>query len=343
MVRGTIADPMTLADALTSPLVKPGHTLYLRGGRYAGQFTSTLVGVTIQPYQNERPIIDGGLTINGSDCTWQGIEIMYSGWTTRLSEQVDQAPGNNLSIFGPRTTLRRCIIHDLDGPGFWTPAVDSVMDECISYNNGWNPPPRHGHGIYTQNAEGTKMIRRCVFAQGYSGYTIHAYTSGGSIQGFDLIENVSIGQTLLVGGGTPVDRATLRRNVLWGGALIMGYGPNVRNLSAHLVDTIMANGAVRDTRGQWENLTETGTNTATGNRILVYGGLVIVLNEAQAASVEAPVGGRYINCQNPAEGVQLAVGSPLPMVGWTVATPYAASAPLTTWDSRFGVFLVENS
>jgi hypothetical protein len=348
MVRGTIADPMTLADALTSPLIKQGHTLYLRGGTYAGPFTSTLVGVAITPYQDEKPVIDGSLTINGSDTTWHGIEIMYSGWAARITAQSGGEPTDipyttTLSIFGPRTTLRRCVIHDLAGPGFWTPATDSLIEECISYNNGWGAPDRgHGHGLYTQNAIGTKTIKRCVFAGGYSDYSIHAYVGGGSIQGFDVQECVSIGKTMLFGGGTPVDRLSLTRNVLFGGALNLGYKPDMQNGSAALTDTILANGATRGTVGMWADLVETGTDTTTGNRVLVYGGLVIVFNESKAASVAVPKTGRYVNCQNPAESVVLAEGAPLPMTGWTVATPYAASAPITTWDSHFGVFLVED-
>lgn len=346
MSQGTIADPFTLAEALTSALIKPGHTLYLRGGGYAGDFVSTRVGVLMRPYQDEKPIIDGSLTINGSDCIWQDIEIMYSGWQTRVSAQTGSEPSDlpiskNLNIFGPRTTMRRCTFHDLAGPGFWTPAVDGVLEECMSYNNGWDAPDRgHGHGLYSQNATGTKTIKRCVFAGGYSDYAIHCYSSGGALQGFDFQECVSIGKIDLIGGYVPVDRLTMTRNVLWGGTLQTGYGAGVQNAQATLTDTILANGAGHAVRGLWADLVEIGTDTTIGNRVLVYGSLVIVLNQALAASVIAPIAGAYRNCQNPSESVVLAQGAPLPMTGWTVATPFAGAGPLTTWDNRFGVFLV---
>ncbi len=354
MTTGTIADPFTLSQALASALILPGHTLYLRGGTYNGVYTSTLAGsqaqpITIRPYGTEKPIIDGALTINGSDTIWQDIEIMYSGWLTRRTEQTGSTPADlpidkSLNIYGPRTTMRRCSFHDLAGPGFWTPAVDGVLDECLSYNNGWDAPDRgHGHGLYSQNAIGTKTIKRCVFPMGYSDYSIHCYTQGGSIQGFVFEECVSIARICLIGGGTPVDRLTMTRCMLWGGTLQTGYSAGVQNGNATLTDTILANGAGRVIAGIWSNLEETGTNTTTGDRILVYGGLVIVFNQAQAASVTAPIAGRYINCQNPAESITVQAGAVLPMIGWTVAPPIAGAGPLETFDPRFAVFLVEPS
>lgn len=341
---------MSLTAALALPTTPRGYTIYLRGGTYSGDFTSTLVGTasTIRPYPGEHAIINGSLTINGADTIWQDIEIMYSGWQTRISAFSGSAPadiptGKTLSINGQRTTMRRCTLHDLAGPGFWTAAVDGVMDECIFFNNGWDAPDRgHGHGLYMQNKIGTKTIKRCVFAQGYSDYSIHTYTEGGSIQGFAIEECVSIAKTLLIGGYTPVDRLTMLRTILFGGVLLTGYQTTEQNGSAALIDTILANGATHETRGLWASLTETGTDTKIGDRVLVYGGLVVVLNESRTASVIAPISGRYTNAQNPAEFVVLSQGQPLPMTGWTVATPIAASAPLATWDSRFGVFLVED-
>lgn len=74
--------------------------------------------------------------------------------------------------------------------------------------------------------------------------------------------------------------------------------------------------------------------------IFVGAGNVTIFNWEEAASVPAPIAGRYTNALNPAESVALAEGDPLPMDGWTVQAPYAASAPLFDWDSRFGCFLV---
>lgn len=343
---GGINTPMGLGSALANTsAITSGHTLYLRGGTYTGDFTNSLVGVTICAYPGEQPIIDGGLTVNGSDCTFEGIEIMYSGWTTREtaisgSNPADIPTGKNLMVYGPRTTMRRCTFHDLAGPGWWVAAQDGLMEECLSYNNGWIGPDRnHGHALYTQNQVGIKTIRRCVFPGGYSDWSIHSYSEGAALRGFTIEECVSIGKTLLFGGWLPFDDLMVERSVLWAGILRTGYS-DVQNGAAILTDNILANGAMHTTSGQWTVMDETGTDTTIGNRVLTYGNLVIVFNQAQAASVIAPIAGTYRNCQNPAESATLAEGAALTMSGWTVAAPIAGAGPLTTWDSRFGVFLV---
>ena len=81
------------------------------------------------------------------------------------------------------------------------------------------------------------------------------------------MECVSIGKELLIGGYQPVDRLSITRCVLWGGTLQTGYGANVQNGTAVLTNTILANGATRSTAGAWTSLTETGTDTTTGDRV----------------------------------------------------------------------------
>ena len=79
---GAAASPWDLATALSHPaVVKPGDTIWLRGGTYRGTFTSRLTGTSANPilvrqYPGERATIDGGdsggngiLVISGS-YTW---------------------------------------------------------------------------------------------------------------------------------------------------------------------------------------------------------------------------------------------------------------------------------
>src|SRR5438105_2335201 len=64
---GTQSSPWDLATALNArSAIKPGDTLWLRGGTYKGTYISTLAGSTTAPvivrnYQKERVIIDGSL------------------------------------------------------------------------------------------------------------------------------------------------------------------------------------------------------------------------------------------------------------------------------------------
>src|ERR1019366_2808888 len=79
---------------------------------------------------------------------------------------------------GPNTKFIDLVIHDTGmGFGFWQEAVNSELYGNIIYNCGTQntmSDKRHGHGIYVQNATGTKMIRdNIVFNQ--FGWGIHAY------------------------------------------------------------------------------------------------------------------------------------------------------------------------
>ena len=99
-------------------------------------------------------------------------------------------------MLGQAVRLINLIVHD-DGQGFgfWTTTVDSEIYGSLVYNNGWLGPDRgHGHAIYTQNLDGTKRIYDNILFNQFS-YGIHAYTEGGSIQGFDIAGNLQIGDT----------------------------------------------------------------------------------------------------------------------------------------------------
>ena len=60
---GTRERPWDLASALQQNAIRPGDTLWLRGGTYRGDFTSRLKGaegapITVRQYPGERAIID---------------------------------------------------------------------------------------------------------------------------------------------------------------------------------------------------------------------------------------------------------------------------------------------
>ncbi len=79
---GTASRPWDLATALSgSKGIRPGDTIWLRGGTYAGTYRSRLTGtaqdpVLVRQYPGERAVIDGGnsngngiLVVSGS-YTW---------------------------------------------------------------------------------------------------------------------------------------------------------------------------------------------------------------------------------------------------------------------------------
>ena len=86
---GSKAKPWDLQTALSHPKsVKPGDTIWLRGGTYKGAFTSKLNGaggapITIRQYPGERAILDANgaptnlptIHIDGAWKTWWGFEV----------------------------------------------------------------------------------------------------------------------------------------------------------------------------------------------------------------------------------------------------------------------------
>lgn len=243
---GSYEHPWDLATALAHPpALQPGDTLWLRGGHYIGPFTSELVGepdapIIMRALPGVRAELDGSsayestLQINGAYAWYWGFEVMRSD-LDRVTDISGSSPpdlsrghSNGVNVFGDHIRLINLIVHD-DGQGFgfWTPAEDSEIYGSLVYNNGWLGPDRgHGHAIYTQNLNGTKRIYDNILFNQFS-YGIHAYTEGGSIQGFDIAGNLwfnngiiaggedTLKDNCLVGGLQPAARVTLRENAGW--------------------------------------------------------------------------------------------------------------------------------
>src|SRR5262245_28456071 len=87
---GKKKNPWSLQIAFSQPKkVKPGDTIWLRGGTYRGSFVSTLRGtaelpIRVRQFSGERATIDGDgttsdiLTIQGSYTYYQDFEVMNS-------------------------------------------------------------------------------------------------------------------------------------------------------------------------------------------------------------------------------------------------------------------------
>ncbi len=350
---GSAENPWDLATALAQPMVvQPLDTLWLRGGTYLGSFTSELFGapgspVVLRQYPGERAVIDGSLEVKGRDAWYWGFEVMNSN-----PDRMNPRP-TGINVFGPDTKFINLIVHDAgNGIGFWSPATNSEIYGSIIYNNGWEEPDRgHGHGIYTQNAlPSVKRIEHNAIAQNF-GFSFHAYTQGGSIQGWDIRENVSLG-SFLIGGRQPVDEADVVGNHRPGGPLRMGYSPSVSNVRATLRDNVESQATTL--RGVWSDYSETGTlDGDTLNTVFVYGNryederaLVVIYNAAGAPSVtvdlsELPLttGGDYrlLNIQDPLgqsyDFTYTGGAVSVPMTGWTGATPIGYSQALSSGGS----------
>lgn len=150
--------PGTFAQAIRDPEIKPGDRLLLHEGTYTGDFDITLIDVVILPVAGERVIINGKLDVHGSDVTLQGLEITYSSWASRETSTAGSSPPDiptdkGIAVYGPRTKLINCVIHNsVSGVFVWNPAWGTEIYGCLIFNGGWKGPDRgHGHATYSQN------------------------------------------------------------------------------------------------------------------------------------------------------------------------------------------------
>jgi hypothetical protein len=213
---GSINSPFDLATALgrTSP-ARPGDTIWLRGGRYVGNFASYLVGspaapIIVRQYPGERATIDAdtaqrttpALTVNGSDTWYWGFEITDSSPIRVVPGTYNPPRATSVWVLGPRTKFINLIIHDGEqGFGFWSTAVDSEMYGNLIYNTGFDSDARgNGHAVYVQNTTGTKRIVDNIMLNGFS-FGIHAYTQNGRIDNIHMIGNTIFNEGILSRGG----------------------------------------------------------------------------------------------------------------------------------------------
>jgi hypothetical protein len=276
---GTIDNPYTLAEALSSPRLAPGDTLLLRGGTYTGTFTSTIQGwkrpITIRNYPGEQPVIDGGLVIEGRDTGWQGIRIHNSSWVTRNSAEAGSFPADITQPFGVNvlptahgTVLANLTIHDTaQGVFVGRLAQDVRIYGCLVFNNGWIGPDRtHGHGLYVQSGSNARLLKHNIILPGISTYGICAYDEGAGLHQTTVEGNIHARRRLLVGalnhGSSGV---VLKDNCIFGGDVLIGYG------DVDSIDVLLTNNLIRagTTVKRFAQLTATGNVIQAGNAITI--------------------------------------------------------------------------
>lgn len=212
MAQGTIADPMTIGEALTSARVKPGHTVWLAAGTYRADLTATLEGtaeqpITVKPLPGARAVLDGSINLNGEYVTVEGVEIACSRFATRLSEFPNAAPPDlpyaQFTINGPGTVVRNCVVHDVLDINSWIVATGATFYGNVIYNFGWQGPDRaHGPGHYIQNGDAVKTLKHNVWAHSFW-HPIQARTSAERIDNIHILENVIIRAGSLRGEAAP--------------------------------------------------------------------------------------------------------------------------------------------
>lgn len=288
---GSSEQPWDIATALDHPaLVRPGDTIWLRGGSYSGTFLSNLAGeeshpVILRQYPGERATIDGGLEIRGQYATYWGFEVMNSDPDRDAAapgaEPADYTRPVGLVVHGPGTRLINLVVHDArEGIGLWSTAVDAEVYGSLVYNNGWQGPDRgYGNGISAQNKIGTKRIEDNIIFQHYNvGLNVYG-SSAASLSGFHVEGNVVFNNGTLarqpnsfdifIGGGSAAERISITHNYLYrqDGLVTarLGYEPGVINHDLTLTDNYFGS---QTQMVNWQSATVAG-NTFTGAQNLV--------------------------------------------------------------------------
>ncbi|MCC7009015.1 MAG: chitobiase/beta-hexosaminidase C-terminal domain-containing protein [Acidobacteria bacterium] len=243
---GTMLEPLDFATAVSaqSP-ARAGDTVWLLGGTYVGTYIARVSGapaapITFRQYPGQRATLDGAgspqtvLEIFGNWLVFWGFEITNS-HPARLSNETGPWPtdltrGHGIFAWGTNLKLVNLVVHDLQsGLGLWTESVGSEVYGSLFYHNGWQAPDgSHGHGIYTQNKTGTRLIRDNITFNQFS-HGIHAYGSSSAflndivLEGNVAFNNGILGSSgferdLLVGGGVVAQRPVLKENYTYGGA-----------------------------------------------------------------------------------------------------------------------------
>ena len=260
---GTRESPWDIESTLLGQRpVKPGDTVHLLAGTYhrrpKEQFEVKLAGaekkpIVVRAAPGERATIDGGLLVSDPSAhLWiQDLEILVS----EPHPEKPVGPGSHPQGFtrpwgglnirgGHHNKYISLVIHDCrQGVSWWVGDKDSELHGCVIYDNGWPATDRgHGHAVYTQNNEGTKTISNNIMTGGHAD-SLHAYGSERAYVNNYLVEDnlcYAAGR-FLIGGGRPSHGITVRRNILHGVPMRIGYG-DTRNEDCEVTDNLIVSG-----------------------------------------------------------------------------------------------------
>jgi hypothetical protein len=258
---GSKAKPWDLKTAFSAPAaVKPGDTIWLRGGVYKGATApvSNLTGTAEKPIIvrqaiGERATLDmsggGALIVEGAYTWYWGFEM--AGCIPDAANP-DKTPARGGGIYcgntndNPGLKFINLVVHDTSGVvfGFWKGALEGEIYGCLIYYGGYDGKDRgYAHAIYAQNVAktGRKYLTDNVIFGQYS-HGIHVYTEKGNIDDFTIEGNISFDnglissvsgatRNILVGGKSPAENPIVVNNLTYfsprakgGGSCDLGFG-----------------------------------------------------------------------------------------------------------------------
>ncbi len=245
---GSGSNPWDLATALAQPpSVRPGDTIWIRGGTYVGAFASNLTGnsgasITVRQYPGERATLDG----RGSPGSNPTLAV-FGAWTIYRDFEVMNSDPNRpptrylrptaVAVKGPNTKFINMIVHDGgQGFGFWSEAPNSEIYGCLIYYNGGTT---FDHGIYVQNQSGGKrIINNIIFnnsghgIHGYSdssGYLNNIYAEGNTSFNNGVLLTATPQREILIGGEVVAQNPSIISNYVYGSIIDAGYAAGCTN------------------------------------------------------------------------------------------------------------------
>jgi len=288
---GSATAPWDIKTALSGAggRIHPGDTVWLRAGTYGGgegssDYTSSLSGtasapIIVRQYPGERATINGDISVNGSYTWYWGFEL------TNTNTSAQNVQGINSACTGCR--FINLVVHDHSGDGFglWSEGPDQVAYGNIVYNNGFHgsTSTSYGHGIYTQNQTGTKLLQDNILFNQF-GYGIHVYGSGNAfLNNFTIDGNVSFnsgvgdGMNYTLGGGNPLVNLVANGNMAYynpdrmGNSFRIGYNFGTTNTNGTATNNYIVGTAFVS---QW-----TSGFTFTGNTVINPSGTIVLVDQ----------------------------------------------------------------
>lgn len=218
--------------------VKPGDSVFIRGGTYAEQVTFAVHGtasarITIDNYADEKVVIDGGYVLPASYSN--PLVHVYGHYTTLRDVTITRAAGGLCFVSGDWSELL-----NIEGRGSWCSGIvatgdHNLIDGCSMTDNGngyQTHAPTWGSAIATTGSN--TIIQNCVShdnrGEGLNAYDTATYAV---IQDCVSYDNVSLNCYV-----DSSNHVTVRRNLLYHTAPTQTVAFYVGNEYGHAVSDI---------------------------------------------------------------------------------------------------------